>query len=217
MGGAALFPSTGPEPFGLVMIEAMACSTPVIALSPMSTVLEVIDEGVTGFVVDSEEEAVRAVRRLGEIDRRQVRACFERRFTARRMARPSMLHSTKVGCGAAPTHNRGDAGGIGDIERGKPGVGRNCHRADRHFSAGQVGAGPRPRHQAYHPGATAEIEIVDRHVAALVEAIEPEAGFPSTVPRRAPGSRRAPAGTISSAPDARYWPARRCRRAHGAR
>ena len=67
------------------MIEAMACGTPVIAYRHGS-VPEVIDEGVTGFVVDSEEEAVRAVRRLGEIDRRQVRACFERRFTARRMA-----------------------------------------------------------------------------------------------------------------------------------
>ena len=82
---ALLFPIDWPEPFGLVMIEAMACGTPVIAYRHGS-VPEVIDEGVTGFVVDNEEEAVRAVRRLGEIDRRQVRACFERRFTARRMA-----------------------------------------------------------------------------------------------------------------------------------
>jgi glycosyltransferase involved in cell wall biosynthesis len=82
---ALLFPIDWPEPFGLVMIEAMACGTPVIAYRHGS-VPEVIDEGVTGFVVDSEEEAVRAVRRLGEIDRRQVRACFERRFTAKRMA-----------------------------------------------------------------------------------------------------------------------------------
>jgi glycosyltransferase involved in cell wall biosynthesis len=83
---ALLFPIDWPEPFGLVMIEAMACGTPVIAYRHGS-VPEVIDEGVTGFVVDSEEEAVRAVRRIGEIDRRQVRACFERRFTASRMAR----------------------------------------------------------------------------------------------------------------------------------
>ena len=82
---ALVFPIDWPEPFGLVMIEAMACGTPVIAYRHGS-VPEVIDEGVTGFVVDSEEEAVRAVRRLGEIDRRQVRACFERRFTASRMA-----------------------------------------------------------------------------------------------------------------------------------
>jgi glycosyltransferase involved in cell wall biosynthesis len=82
---ALLFPIDWPEPFGLVMIEAMACGTPVIAYRHGS-VPEVIDDGVTGFVVDSEEEAVHAVRRLGEIDRRQVRACFERRFAARRMA-----------------------------------------------------------------------------------------------------------------------------------
>lgn len=67
------------------MIEAMACGTPVIAFRHGS-VPEVIDEGVTGFDVDDEEGAVRAIGRLGEIDRREVRACFERRFTARRMA-----------------------------------------------------------------------------------------------------------------------------------
>ncbi len=82
---ALLFPIDWPEPFGLVMIEAMACGTPVIAFRHGS-VPEVIDEGVTGFVVDDEEGAVRAIGRLGEIDRREVRACFERRFTARRMA-----------------------------------------------------------------------------------------------------------------------------------
>ncbi len=83
---ALLFPIDWPEPFGLVMIEAMACGTPVIAFRH-GAVPEVIDEGVTGFIVDSEEEAVRAVGRLGELDRRAVRACFERRFKASRMAR----------------------------------------------------------------------------------------------------------------------------------
>jgi glycosyltransferase involved in cell wall biosynthesis len=82
---ALLFPIDWPEPFGLVMIEAMACGTPVIAYR-QGSVPEVIDEGVTGFVVDNEEEAVRALARLDKLDRRQVRACFERRFTARRMA-----------------------------------------------------------------------------------------------------------------------------------
>jgi glycosyltransferase involved in cell wall biosynthesis len=82
---ALLFPIDWPEPFGLVMIEAMACGTPVIAFRSGS-VPEVIDDGVTGFVVDSEEEAIRAVGRVSELDRRQVRACFERRFTADRMA-----------------------------------------------------------------------------------------------------------------------------------
>jgi len=82
---ALLFPIDWPEPFGLVMIEAMACGTPVIAFR-RGSVPEVIDEGETGFIVDTEEEAVRAVRRLGELDRRRVRAGFERRFTAARMA-----------------------------------------------------------------------------------------------------------------------------------
>jgi len=82
---ALLFPIDWPEPFGLVMIEAMACGTPVIAFR-RGSVPEVIDEGETGFVVEDEEEAVGAVGRLGELDRRKVRAGFERRFTARRMA-----------------------------------------------------------------------------------------------------------------------------------
>jgi glycosyltransferase involved in cell wall biosynthesis len=67
------------------MIEAMACGTPVIAYRSGS-VPEVVDEGVTGFVVDSEAEAVQAIGRLGELDRHRVRTRFEQRFTARRMA-----------------------------------------------------------------------------------------------------------------------------------
>jgi glycosyltransferase involved in cell wall biosynthesis len=82
---ALLFPINWPEPFGLVMIEAMACGTPVIAFRAGS-VPEVIDEGVTGFIVDSEEEAVKAVRLVGKLSRRKIRQAFERRFTARRMA-----------------------------------------------------------------------------------------------------------------------------------
>jgi glycosyltransferase involved in cell wall biosynthesis len=82
---ALLFPIDWPEPFGLVMIEAMACGTPVIAFRAGS-VPEVIDDGVTGFIVDSEEEAVRAVGLFGKLNRREIRRTFERRFTARRMA-----------------------------------------------------------------------------------------------------------------------------------
>jgi glycosyltransferase involved in cell wall biosynthesis len=82
---ALLFPIDWPEPFGLVMIEAMACGTPVIAFRSGS-VPEVIDDGVTGFVVDDEQDAIRAIGRLGELDRRKVRKQFERRFTSRRMA-----------------------------------------------------------------------------------------------------------------------------------
>ncbi len=104
LGGAAalLFPIDWPEPFGLVMIEAMACGTPVIAFSAGS-VPEVIDDGVNGFIVKDEREAIAAVARLGTIDRRQVRASFERRFTARRMAQQYLHHyqdlaERRVGC-----------------------------------------------------------------------------------------------------------------------
>jgi glycosyltransferase involved in cell wall biosynthesis len=83
---ALLFPIDWNEPFGLAMIEAMACATPVIAYRSGS-VPEVIDEGVTGFVVDDIESATAAVGRLGEIDRAGVRAAFERRFDVARMAR----------------------------------------------------------------------------------------------------------------------------------
>ncbi|HVO00843.1 MAG TPA: glycosyltransferase family 4 protein [Candidatus Cybelea sp.] len=87
LGNAAglLFPIVWREPFGLAMIEAMACGTPVIAMRNGS-VPEVIDEGVSGFIVESEAEAARAVARLGQLDRRGVRRTFEKRFTARRMA-----------------------------------------------------------------------------------------------------------------------------------
>src|SRR3954451_5722316 len=83
---ALLFPIDWPEPFGLVMIEAMACGTPVIAFSRRS-VPEVIDHGVTGFVVDGEAEAVEAVRRLSELNRHKVRRRFEQRFTVKQMAK----------------------------------------------------------------------------------------------------------------------------------
>jgi glycosyltransferase involved in cell wall biosynthesis len=88
---ALVFPIDWPEPFGLVMIEAMACGTPVIAYR-RGSVPEVIDDGVTGFVVDNENEAIAAVKRIGELDRRTVRATFERRFTARRMAEDYLHH-----------------------------------------------------------------------------------------------------------------------------
>jgi len=80
-----LFPIDWPEPFGLVMIEAMACGTPVIAYRAGS-VPEVIDDGVSGFIVADEDEAVAAARRVHTLDRAKVRATFDRRWTARRMA-----------------------------------------------------------------------------------------------------------------------------------
>jgi glycosyltransferase involved in cell wall biosynthesis len=80
-----LVPIDWPEPFGLVMIEAMACGTPVIAYN-RGSVPEIIDEGLTGFIVEDEISAVAAVGRLAQIDRSAVRKQFELRFTARRMA-----------------------------------------------------------------------------------------------------------------------------------
>jgi glycosyltransferase involved in cell wall biosynthesis len=80
-----LVPIDWPEPFGLVMIEAMACGTPVIAYN-RGSVPEIIDEALTGFIVEDEISAVAAVGRLGELDRGAVRKQFEARFTARRMA-----------------------------------------------------------------------------------------------------------------------------------
>jgi glycosyltransferase involved in cell wall biosynthesis len=82
---ALLFPIDWPEPFGLVMIEAMACGTPVIAFRHGS-VPEVLDEGVTGFIVQNIEQAVQAVGRACELDRRAIRRQFERRFSVTRMA-----------------------------------------------------------------------------------------------------------------------------------
>jgi glycosyltransferase involved in cell wall biosynthesis len=83
---ALLFPIDWPEPFGLVMIEAMACGTPVIAWR-RGSVPEVMDDGVTGFIVDSIEGAVRAVGRVGELSRSRCRQVFEERFSAPRMTR----------------------------------------------------------------------------------------------------------------------------------
>jgi len=82
---ALLFPIDWPEPFGLVMIESMACGTPVIAFN-RGSVPEVIDHGVTGFIVPDEAAAIAAVGSIDRLDRRAVRATFDRRFTARRMA-----------------------------------------------------------------------------------------------------------------------------------
>ncbi len=82
---ALLLPIDWPEPFGLVMIEAMACGTPTIAF-PAGSVPEVIDHGVTGYIVHDENAAVGAVSRLNHLSAAAIRDRFETRFTARRMA-----------------------------------------------------------------------------------------------------------------------------------
>jgi glycosyltransferase involved in cell wall biosynthesis len=118
LGGAIalLFPIDWPEPFGLVMIESLACGTPVIAFRSGS-VPEVIDDGVTGFVVGSIEEAVEAVGRIPEIDRATVRAAFDNRFTVERMARDYLkIYADLPGFrreGMLPRAVNGHAHGIG--------------------------------------------------------------------------------------------------------
>ena len=83
---ALLFPVDWPEPFGLVMIEAMACGTPVLAFR-CGSISEIIDNGVTGQIVSTEEEAIRKLPHLLSLDRRAVRRRFEQRFSAARMAK----------------------------------------------------------------------------------------------------------------------------------
>jgi glycosyltransferase involved in cell wall biosynthesis len=84
------------------MIEAMACGTPVIAFRHGS-VPEVMEDGVTGYITDTLEEAVQAVERAGMLDRRRCRQVFERRFTADRMARDYLdVYERLLGGGAAP-------------------------------------------------------------------------------------------------------------------
>jgi glycosyltransferase involved in cell wall biosynthesis len=103
LGGALahLFPIDWPEPFGVVMIEAMACGTPTIAW-PCGSVPEVIENGVSGFIVSSVEAAAAAVTACADFDRAGCRAAFERRFTARRMAADYVAVYRRLGAHGRP-------------------------------------------------------------------------------------------------------------------
>ena len=83
---ALLFPIQWPEPFGIVMIEAMACGTPVIAF-PRGSAPEIIEEGITGFIVPGVDAAVNALKSIEALDRRMCRTRFEQRFTDKRMTK----------------------------------------------------------------------------------------------------------------------------------
>jgi glycosyltransferase involved in cell wall biosynthesis len=100
---ALLFPIDWPEPFGLVMIEALACGTPVIAWR-RGSVPEVLADGVTGYIVESVSEAVNAVGRLDQLNRCECRRVFEERFTDERMARDYLrVYERRVNGGKSET------------------------------------------------------------------------------------------------------------------
>jgi glycosyltransferase involved in cell wall biosynthesis len=101
---ASLAPIDWPEPFGLNMIEAMACGTPTVAFANGS-VPEILDDGISGIIVETVEEAIRAVRRAAAMSRRACRRAFERRFTVGRMA-DEYLAIYKQLVGTGPCANR---------------------------------------------------------------------------------------------------------------
>ena len=110
LGGAKalLFPIDWPEPFGLVMIEALACGTPVVAFRGGS-VDEVLDDGMTGFVVESIDAAVDAVHRIDRLSRRDCRDIFERRFSAPRMTQEYVELYERLAAGACAAHSLDDS------------------------------------------------------------------------------------------------------------
>lgn len=105
---ALLFPIDWPEPFGMVMIEAMACATPVIAFA-RGSVPEVIDQGATGYIVRTEDEALDAIGRAAALDRARIRRVFDERFTSERMARDYLrLYASVTEPKIAPLRAVGD-------------------------------------------------------------------------------------------------------------
>jgi glycosyltransferase involved in cell wall biosynthesis len=120
---ALLFPIDWPEPFGLVMIEAFACGTPVIAYR-RGSVPEVIEDGVTGFIVEGMDEAVRAVGRVAGLRREVCRRVFEDRFSAARMARDYLKIYRRVleGSDGRAQHRRAARSRTSSVEREVPWV-----------------------------------------------------------------------------------------------
>jgi glycosyltransferase involved in cell wall biosynthesis len=113
---AMLFPIDWPEPFGIVMIEAMACGTPVVAFR-CGSVPEVLVDGVSGFIVDDMDQAVDAVSRIHTLDRAVVRATFEKDFTVERMARDYVeIYKKMLGLGA----HKPDVGIRSDVDADVP-------------------------------------------------------------------------------------------------
>lgn len=120
---ALLFPIDWPEPFGLAMIEAMACGTPVLAFR-RGSVPEIVDDGVTGCVVETVDEAVRALPDVLSLDRRAVRRRFEERFSVRRMARDYV--ETYRSLLAAPVRREFEGGRVAAARRNRINVNGNA-------------------------------------------------------------------------------------------
>ena len=139
LGGASalLFPIDWPEPFGLVQIEAMACGTPVVAWR-RGSVPEVIDEGVSGFMVEDIDEAVAAVHKARSLSRQAVRDRFEQRFTIERVAHDYVRVYNSLAAepillayGGAPRRERRTAAASGASDAGSPCNRRLCARPSR--------------------------------------------------------------------------------------
>jgi glycosyltransferase involved in cell wall biosynthesis len=114
--GTLLFPIDWPEPFGLVMIEAMACGTPVIAFN-CGSVPEVVDPGLSGIIVDTVTEAVETVESTLCMDRRKVRSTFEQRFSAKRMASDYLeIYRSLPGVRTDAAHMRGPNGAAPELQ-----------------------------------------------------------------------------------------------------
>jgi glycosyltransferase involved in cell wall biosynthesis len=147
LGNAAglLFPIAWREPFGLVMIEAMACGTPVIAFENGS-VPEVLEDGVTGFIVQNENQAVDAVRKIGMLDRDRIRAEFDRRFTAQHMAQNYLKLYSRLA-----REKRTGTGGQPGRTRVRLGEDRNMHDESRSHTLQALGEYV-PLGQTHHHG-----------------------------------------------------------------
>jgi glycosyltransferase involved in cell wall biosynthesis len=121
---ALLFPADWPEPFGLVMIEAMAYGAPVLAFR-CGSIPEVIEDGVTGKVIDTEEEAIAVLPSILSYDRRAVRQRFEERFTSARMAKDYVstyrrLSKARKSNGETKSQDLNGGNGLPDVSIEKP-------------------------------------------------------------------------------------------------
>jgi hypothetical protein len=153
-----LFPIDWPEPFGLVMIEAMACGTPVIAFR-CGSVPEVVDDKVSGFIVDTMDEAVAAVERIVTLDRAAVRAQFESRFTVERMAKNYLeIYRKLLSTHSQPRKLNGQQtlrrSGAHPVDIARYAISRSCGSArGREARKEEMSvAGPRPALQTPHAG-----------------------------------------------------------------